>query len=189
MRAVQLPRFVYVAGLLCAGGLSLTACASGAEPSAMTLSSLSQIPAVNPGQPGYQALVVTDVTGGKKTNPLWTSMVSSEDFKAALEASLKKIGYLAADGSSAKMKISAQMVGLKQPMAGIDMSVTSQVHYTVTDAATGAKIFDDLVASTGTATMSDALIGVERLKKANEMSIEGNIESFITRLKPALSPK
>jgi hypothetical protein len=182
-------RSVCIAALLCAGGLSLTACASGAGTAEMTVAATSSVASVNAGQPGYQALTVTDVTGGTKTNPLWASKVSSEDFKAALEASLKAKGYLAADGSSAKIKVSAALVGLKQPMAGLDMSVTSQVHYVVTNAATGAKIFDDLVANTGTATMGEALIGAERLKKANEHSIQGNIESFINRLAPTLPAK
>lgn len=179
-------RAAAMAALLLAGA-SLTACAGAADPAGMALGANSNVAAINTGHPAYQAVTVTTVTGGSKTNPLWVSKVSSEDFKTALEASLKAKGYLAANGSG-KIKVTAELVGLKQPMAGLDMSVTTQVRYTATDLG-GKVLFNQLVAATGTAKLGESLIGVQRLRLANEHAVEANIESFITQLDAAVSAK
>jgi len=103
--------------------------------------------------------------------------------------SLKAANYLADQADQAKAEIVANLVELKRPMAGLDMSVTTQVRYSATDTATGSVVFDDTVGATGTAKFGDSLIGVERLRLANEAAIKANIEAFIARLKEAMAAK
>lgn len=74
------------------------------------------------------------------------------------------------------------MLELKQPMVGLDMSVTSRARYSVTDAS-GKLIFDDTIAATGTAKMGEAFVGTERLRLANEYAIRENIKAFIERFR------
>jgi hypothetical protein len=71
-------------------------------------------------------------------------------------------------------------------MAGIDMSVTSKVRYTVSPVGGGAPVFDGTVAATGTARFGESLLAIERLRKANEASIRANIASFLEQLRTAL---
>lgn len=142
--------------------------------------------AVAQGAPGYKAFRVAAVSGGNKTNPMWASNVSSEDFQKALEGSLRAGNYLADDPAQAKGEIKAAMNSLDRPMVGLDLSVASSVKYTVAyDGA--APVFDEVVAAVGKAKFSEAFVAVERLRLANEAAIRENIKAFMERLQPALS--
>ncbi len=159
---------------------SLGACASGARPDAMTVLP-STIQIAQPTDFGHHGLKIANVNGGSSTNPLWTSQVSTEDFRIALEASLRGANYLGST-TDAPLSLTASLVDLKQPFAGLDMSVTSMVRYSVTDGA-GQLVFDDTVSAVGTARMGEAFAGVERLRLANEYSVRENIRSFIERFR------
>jgi hypothetical protein len=139
-----------------------------------------------PGDGAYQRLRVGAVTGGSETNPLWMSNVSNNDFRSALESSLRGVNYLSDDPSKASLEITASMVDLQRPLAGLDMSVTSKIRYTAKPVGGGPAIFDDTIAATGTATLGEALLAVERLRKANEASISANITEFIKRFRETL---
>jgi hypothetical protein len=161
--------------------LTLAACASGANPEMMTVTRSATAPAAMAGDAGYHKLSVAAVQGGSDTNPLWMSSVSNADFKAALERSLKGLDYLADDKGA--YVVTASITDLQRPLAGLDMSVTIKVRYTVSPTAGGAPLFDDTIAATGTAKFGDSLIAVERLRKANEAAVRANIEAFAQRLK------
>jgi hypothetical protein len=172
--------------LLSAGLLMLGGCATGALPTEMVAAPASVAPAA-PGDNGYQQLRVASVQGGSETNPLLMSSVSNADFRSALESSLHGVGYLSTDPALARLEVAASITDLKRPMAGIDMSVTSTVRYTVSPVSGGAPVFDRTVAATGTAKFGESLLAVERLRKANEASIRANISSFLEQLRAALN--
>lgn len=158
--------------------MALAACASPSRPEAMVLGATPGLVASS-GDLGYRSVTSVVVSGGSETNPLWTAQVSNEDLKAALEGSLAAAGYMGSDGRP--MVVTANMIALSQPMVGLDMSVTSRIQYSVT--SDGRVVFNDTVAATGTATMGDAFVGTERLRLANEKSIQENIKQFITRFR------
>jgi len=177
-----------IAGLaLSASVLGVEGCASGARTTQMIASPSMTPTAV--GEAGYKQFRVAKAQAGSKTNPLWMSNVSNEEFQGALEASLRAANYLADQAQDATAEITASMIDLKRPMAGLDLSVTTRVRYSAMDVKSGAAVFDDTVAATGTATVGDALIAVERLRLANEASVKANIESFIQRLRESLKSK
>lgn len=128
---------------------------------------------------------VRNVTGGKETNPLWTSQVDSAGFRSALQQSLGVAGYLAPSSDRARYAIDAELQQLDQPLFGLTMDVTSVVQYTVE--GDGAKKTIPVTAK-GTATVSDAFIGMERLRLANEKSIKENIKAFLQALSKAFEP-
>ena len=66
---------------------------------------------------------VAEVTGGRETNPLWTSQVSSEGFKRALEQSLENAGMYSKIVAGSKYQLVADLTRLDQPMLGFDMTV------------------------------------------------------------------
>ena len=133
--------------------------------------------ALNPKLKG--AIRVESVTGGADTNPLWESKVDNDSFKKALEDSLSIAGYLAPGNSDAPYVISAALEKLKQPFIGLTFDVTSTVLYKIS----GNSIKKEYpVTATGTATMSDAFVGVERLRIANEKSIKENIKALLIQL-------
>ena len=168
------------------GAASLTACAGAARPDSMAVTT-TMTQSVASTDAGYKAFRVAHVDGGGKTNPLWMSSVSSEDFQKALEDSLRAVGLLADDPASAKDEITANLQDLKRPLAGLDMTVTSTVHYSAKSTADQKVVFDDVVAASGTATVGQAFLAVERLRTANEASMRENIKSFVERLRKSLS--
>lgn len=121
------------------------------------------------------SIYVQSVNGGKDTNPLWTSQVDATTFKIALENSLTTVGYRSQD-NHAKYNVDAVLQELDQPLFGLTFDVKSTVDYTITSSE-GVKNIP--ITAVGTATTSDAFIGIERLKIANERSIKENIKSFI----------
>lgn len=167
---------------LSAGLLSLTACATASLPSQMVPAPGAIAPAAA-SDGAYQRVRVGAVSGGSETNPLWMSNVSNNDFRAALESSLRGVNYLSDDPAKANLEVTASIVDLQRPLAGLDMSVTSKIRYTAKPVDGGPTVFDDTVAATGTAKFGDALLGVERLRKANEASISANITEFIRRFR------
>jgi hypothetical protein len=164
---------------------NLAACASGARGEQMVVTA----GAAQPGEPGYKAFRVAKVQGGEETNPLLASNVADRDFNTALESSLKASNYLADDPATAKNEITASLIDLKQPMVGLDLSVTSKVRYTATKVDGGDIVFDETIAETGTAKLGEALIAVERLRLANEAAIRANIQTFLEHLHAALAGK
>ena len=154
----------------------LVGCATPASQQAMTIDTTDV--AVEASEKLKGQVYVRNVTGGKDTNPLWTSQVDSQSFKVALEQSLATLGYKS-DSSNAKYKVDANLQDLNQPGFGLTFNVQSTVAYTV---ATDAGSSNVPITATGTATPSDAFIAIERLKIANERSIKENIKAYITRI-------
>jgi uncharacterized lipoprotein YajG len=166
---------------LCAGAaaavlFNLAGCATSATSQAMTVKP-GTTATVNPKLKG--AVKVAEVTGGKETSPLWTSQVDNAGFRKALVDSLAISGYLAADSNKAMYSVSADLVSLEQPLMGFTFDVKSDVNYKLSGPG-GARAYP--IKATGTATVSDAFAGVERLRIANERSVLENIQAFVNQL-------
>lgn len=127
-----------------------------------------------------EAVAVQSVTGGKDTNPLWTSEVSNENFMEALKQSLSVHTILA--NGEARYRLSAELQKLKQPFAGFDLTVTATVLYRLQDAATDELVYETVVETPYKAKMGDALYGAKRLQLANEGAIRENIKALISEL-------
>lgn len=173
---------VYSSYLTLAAGIfvatMLGGCASPASHLAMSPTA-NEVPIATSASHLKGLVAVRNVTGGKETNPLWTSQVEASAFKLALQNSLMSIGMAAANPSTAKYVVDADLKALNQPVFGLTFDVESTVQYTVESAGVGK---DLSVKAIGTASMSDAFAGVERLKIANERSIKENIKAFLTKL-------
>lgn len=159
--------------------LILTGCASPAQVGNMQ----AAIPAEQKEKPSAlrNNLALDGITGGKGTNPLWTSQVSNGDFRQALEASLKSAGLLT-DGKNGRYRLNAHLDGLRQPVFGASLTVSSKVHYVVLDTKTNRAIFEKTIDLPYTAALSDAFAAVKRLRLANEGAIRVNIEALINEL-------
>lgn len=159
-------------------GLVLSGCASPARIERMT-AAVSAYPSLGDLK---GAVALADVTGGSDTNPLWKSQVSSEAFRRALENSLQLAGLQNPMLSGKKYYLKAELLRLEQPFAGFDMTVSASVRYSLVDKSTGKEIYTRVIPAAHTATMSDTLIGSERLMMANEGAIKANIQLLIQDL-------
>jgi uncharacterized lipoprotein YajG len=155
----------------------LVGCATPATQQAMSISAQDVGTTVNPQFKGQ--LAIGSVTGGKDTNPLWSSQVDSQSFKGALDKSISVAGYQAASGTSGKYRVDAVLQDLDQPFMGFTLDVVSKVVYTVSG---DGKQKQFPVSATGSASTSDAFVAIERLRIANERSIKENIKQFIQSL-------
>lgn len=152
----------------------LEGCASQATVQGMTASRTIQAPALG------NRIAVSDVGGGKQTNPLWTSQVSNENFDAALKASLKAAGLLS--GPDGRYKLSANLLDLQQPVFGLALTVTSTVRYVLTDSTTGKVLLQENIVLPYTAGFGDSAMAIKRLRLANEGAIRVNIDALLTKL-------
>jgi len=158
--------------------IALSGCASPAMHENMVVSG-EQLRVVVPGSKFHNKISKITVTGGSETIPIWTSQVSSESFQLALSESLNKAGLATEQGP---YSLNANLVALDQPLLGVGMTVRASVDYKIKDEATGSVLFDETIDSAYTATMSDAVIGVKRLRLANEGAIRRNIEQFLKKI-------
>lgn len=155
----------------------LQGCATPATPQAMSIDYGDVAASTRPELKG--AFVVRDVSGGKATNPLWTSQVDNAGFQQALVQSLAVAGYGAAPGQTGRYQIDAELQQLKQPLFGFTFDVVSSVQYTVEGEGLRQQF---PISATGSAKTSDAIVAVERLRIANERSIKENIKAFMGQL-------
>lgn len=158
---------------------SLTACASGARTGAMT-APVSSGNIISEASSLRRSIIVSEVGGGKETNPLWMSNVGNNEFKSALEQSLMLHALL--DTSAPRYKLEAKLIKLRQPLGGFDVTVGSHVYYSLSDIETNERVYDADINCDYTAALSDAFLGYERLRLANEGSIKKNISLFIEGL-------
>lgn len=164
-----------ITGLALAAAL-LQGCATGATVAGMTTQPTT---ATASGQlAGKIGLART--SGGKETHPLWTSQVDAASFEQALKDSLRSSSLLAPSQGAYVLK--PTLHALQQPLFGLDMTVTADVHYILREKATGKDMLDETIRSSHTAKVGDAFVGTTRLRLANEGAIRKNIEQLIKRL-------
>lgn len=133
------------------------------------------------------SVAVASVSGGQKTNPAWTSEIDDAAFSGAVKQSLLEQGLLSETG---KYELRVTMIKVDQPLFGLDLTVTTHVKYTLTNAESGVVIMDEVVIAPHTATVGDAFAAIKRLRLANEGSGKKNIEGMLEKLaKLKINPK
>jgi len=172
---ISMKKIIATLGIVVSMSL-LQGCATGATVAGMTSSktvpSLKSIYA--------EGITVAPVVGGKSTNPLGTSQVGSKEFEGALRSTLSNNGILASGNS--RYVLYPELKKLKQPMFGLNFTVTADVNYVLKNQASGQEVMNKLVVSSSTATVGDSINGVQRLRIANEGAIRENIELLLQRL-------
>jgi hypothetical protein len=156
-----------------------TGCATSAQVSGMTVAA-DQDKASTYDAQLKNNVRVSEVNGGDKTNPLWTSEIDSPDFGAALKQSLANADLLG--GESAPYALRANLLRVDQPLFGLNFEVTSEVEYTLVEAATNKVVLREVIRTPFTAGFGDSVIGVKRLRLANEGSARVNIVALLKRL-------
>ena len=157
---------------------ALAGCATPAAVEQMTVA----LPITQTNPTLKNSVGVAEVTGGRETNPMWTSQVSSDSFRRALEQSLENAGMFSRIISGNKYQLKADLTRIDQPMMGFDMTVTSTVRYSLIEVQTQREVYARVIQIGYTASMSDAFIGSQRLKLANEGAVKANIQAFINDL-------
>ncbi len=159
----------------------LAGCATPASYQSMTVQPDASAAAPNPKLKGK--VEVVGVTGGKDTNPLWTSQVDDKGFTKALSDTIAIAGYQTPPGQPASYRLSARLQSLDQPAFGLTFDVKSSVMYTLEASGGNAQSRREIpITASGIATTSDAFVAVERLRIANERSILENLKALLKQL-------
>lgn len=156
----------------------LFGCASGAKMENMVYGNADGAPTTYD-KALKKAINVGTVTGGEETNPLWTSEISDEAFYGAIRKTLELQGLLSDSG---RYRLSVSLLNVDQPSFGFDMTVTTDVKYTLVDSRTGKTLLNKTIKAPHTATVGDAFVAIERLRLANEGSGKKNIGAFMKAL-------
>ena len=159
----------------------LTGCAAPARIEGMTVTGT----AVTTAPASFalmDSLLIDDVSGGETTNPLWTSEVRNEEFRAALEESLRVGQLLARSDQDSIYLLRATLLNVQQPLLGFDLKVNSTVRYELNRRSDGKQLWEETVSADYTATVGDSFFAVQRLRLANEGSIRENLKALIERL-------
>jgi hypothetical protein len=138
-----------------------------------------------PGPAGFQnrpldspfrnAITISKVGGGEKTNPLLVSKVGTEDLQEALRLSLVRYSLLSESDASAQFSLEVFLTELKQPAVGFTMTVDSVIRYKLIRNRDVQVVYDDIIIASNKATIDDALYGPQRLQLASERSIRGSL--------------
>ena len=156
-------------------------CATPARVDKMVISS-QDIVQHDKNTPLKENTMVGQVTGGKETNPLWTSQIGDKEFKEALEQSLRAVNLLSSGENTARYLLRANLLRVEQPLIGASFTVTITVQYTMRDNENKAEIFNETLSTPYTAKFGDSIIAVERLKLATEGAARVNITKIIEKL-------
>ncbi|WP_323751421.1 hypothetical protein [Marinobacter sp.] len=169
---MNLLRFLVIA----ASAIYLSGCASGAKMDNMIYDGPAKI---------YDAelennMGISNVTGGTKTNPAWTSEIDNNAFSGAIKESLLQQGLLSGKG---RYQLEVILLEVVQPLFGLDFTVTTHVKYLLTDRENnGAVVMNETIVAPYTATFGDAFAAIKRLRLANEGSGKANIASLLAAL-------
>ncbi len=168
---MRLLRSLTIAALL----LPLAACAS--RPEAMVASAPSEARSLVHSSPLFQSTAVGVVSKASEEGKSW-EFVSEGLFREGLQQSLGATGLLATDRAPTYV-VDVVLVDTDQPIFGMDFTVTSTIDYTIRDKRTANTMYQERVVAPFTAKFSDAFVGGERARIANEGSMRANIEKFL----------
>lgn len=158
---------------------TLTGCATSAMPVNMAVHDSQARTAIYDSRL-HGNIHVSEVRGGEKTNPLWTSEIDNPDFLEALRQSLENARLLG--GSGSEYSLQASLLRVEQPMFGLNFTVTAEVEYEVKNTRTGNVVYREVLRTPFTAGVGDAFMAVERLRIANEGAARANISVLLERL-------
>lgn len=127
------------------------------------------------------AISVAGVQGGHTINPLLASEISNENFKAALTKSLQH-AQLYQKLAPGKYSLKATILRFERPIIGLNFKSNLTVNYKLYKANEEKPVFDKNISSSYVAKVSDSLIGITRLKMANEGAARENIKQLIRDL-------
>ncbi len=161
----------------------LSGCASPARSDRMTVSNdFGQISRTAANQQLKGNIGVEAVTGGRDTNPMWRSKVSSDAFQRALEDSLRNAMLLNPAFSSSRYQLTADLLDLSQPLTGANLDVSASIRYSLIEKSTRKEVYARIIQTTHTAKWNDAFNFNDRLNIANEGAIRNNLQLMIEDL-------
>lgn len=165
-------------------GSLFSGCASPAQPEAM-------VPTAFNVKSRHLYTTELEVSGGKKTNPMWKSDIAGEDFEKAVESAIMKSGVFSSviTTGDADYRLEITLVKTMTPNFGLDLTSTVVTEWRLTDLKSNELVLEEYITSEFTATVGDAFAAIKRLRLANEGSARENIKEGIKRISEVEIPE
>ena len=154
----------------------LAGCVSGARSTALTAPATAKSLARND-EYIYHAVGVGSVGGGKDSDVVAGSQISSANFRKALENSLDLSGLLAS--GEPKIVVDAAIEQVDQEVFDINLDVATTVFYRARRVSNGAIVYEKRITTNYEARFSESFVRSERFRLANEGSGRANIGAFV----------
>jgi methionine-rich copper-binding protein CopC len=121
--------------------------------------------------------VRVETRGGSETGVMDSSNVSNADLKAALEASIAKSGLFKTvmQGKDGEYELTVTVTSLDKPIFGGAFTVTLETGWSLVKTSDKSVAMRKAVKSSHTASFSDSIVGVTRLRLALEGAVRNNI--------------
>ncbi len=161
--------------------LAISACVMGAQtPQMVTMLNANEFPSNL-----HSNIEVSTVIGGQKTVLEGEPRISNENFKGAIEDSLKSSGLYSTSG---EYKLDIEIKDLIIPLAFTTMTVQTEptIQYTITRKSDNVVTFNKTIKTHyATAIHDGGFIGsayINRLRRTLELSAQKNISKFLQEL-------
>jgi hypothetical protein len=128
--------------------------------------------------------VLVKVAGGRETNAVGTSQISSPEFQDAIVESLRTYGVFKSvltEGNTDYM-LEAAILNLQQPQFGFNLTVTIETAWKLTNMRNGSTVMSENLVNSYTATVDDAFAASTRLRLANEGAARENIRESLKKI-------
>ena len=160
---------------LCATAAVIAGCATASKPEAMVPTTAIA------GQHAKTTSVV--VAGGSDTSAMGKSQISNEAFQQAIAMSIEKNKTFSSvvKGAGGDYQLAVTVVSMDQPSFGLSFTVKMEAAWSLKK-ADGTVVLQESIKSEGTAGVSDAFAGVERLRLANEYAARANIAAGLEKI-------
>lgn len=149
----------------------LYGCASSANREGMTAQNLQ----INK---HHEHSVAVKTSGGNETGAMDSSNITDEDFKGAIEESIKqsKVFKSLIQGKDSDYELAVSIVQLDKPVFGLTFTVNLEAAWVLMKQSDRSVVMKKSIKSSHSATFGDAAVGITRLRLAVEGAAKKNIE-------------
>lgn len=169
----------FIAPLMILAALFAGGCATPAKSTAMVAAPMLEA------ENRHEGSIGLNVTGGSETTAASASQISNENFAAALRESVEKSGLFSnvlSAGEKGDYHLDVSIVRVDQPMVGFSMTVTVETTWNLSRLSDGKVLWRKGILSTYTAPFGESVVGVTRLRLANEGAARENIRNAIAQM-------
>jgi hypothetical protein len=132
----------------------------------------------------HQKSVAVVAEGGMETSAAGAPMISNEALRQAVVDAINgtKTFSSVVNGKNGDYLLNVNIFNLAQPMFGMAFTVKMEMGWTLKRVDTGAVVWQEMIKSEHTATVSDAFVGATRLKMATEGAARNNVAAGLGKL-------
>ena len=112
------------------------------------------------------------------------SAVSNQDFAAALQSTIEQdqVFSRVIRSGNADYRLDVRLIELHRPMFGFNMTVTADVSWRVREVQSDRIVWQKNIKRPYTAAVSEAFVGITRLRLANEGAIRESIKAGLEEI-------